>query len=63
MALSQCPKCEGKSFESVQKKVNNLNYPITFIQCALCGTVVGALDTNIIGKHITNAVEAIMKKE
>jgi uncharacterized Zn finger protein len=44
MATSRCPKCEGSSFEMVEKQVRNARFRQMFIQCSSCGTVVGTTD-------------------
>ncbi len=45
MARSSCPKCEGTTFEMVEKNdVRNSTFKVMFIQCASCGAVVGTTD-------------------
>lgn len=45
MAMSSCPKCDGKMFEIQEKdNVRNAAYKIMFIQCVSCGAVVGTTD-------------------
>jgi Fe2+ or Zn2+ uptake regulation protein len=44
MAVSICPKCGNRTFEAKECTTQNSNYKIQFIQCASCGTVVGAMD-------------------
>ena len=49
MALSSCPKCGKHSFEIDENTPSSSNYVLTFVQCASCGTVVGAMDYHNIG--------------
>jgi len=59
MAASKCPSCGGNRFEGMNKRIISIHYPITFIQCADCGCVVGVLNTEILGQHISNGVDTI----
>lgn len=61
MAQSKCPNCSSNTFEGVNKRIVGINYPITFIQCASCGCVVGVLNTDVLGQHISNGVDALAK--
>ncbi len=44
MAQSTCPKCESHSFEMVETIPKGSRFKHMFIQCALCGAVVGTTD-------------------
>ncbi|SQC92536.1 Uncharacterised protein [Cedecea neteri] len=44
MAQSSCPRCGSERFEMAVKKILNARLPITFVQCASCGTVVGTVE-------------------
>ena len=45
MARSKCSSCNTASFELViNSDVKGSAYPITFIQCSSCGSVVGVLE-------------------
>lgn len=59
MAMSKCPCCGKSRFEGVNKRVINLPYEVTFIQCADCGCVVGVLNTQVLGDHIVNGVDTL----
>ena len=60
MAVSKCPKCEGMSFELVENSnVIKANFKIMFIQCALCGTVVGTTDYYNTPSLIKNLAEKL----
>ena len=44
MAISTCGKCEGHSFELALFTPIGESRKLTLVQCATCGTAVGALD-------------------
>jgi hypothetical protein len=44
MAISTCSKCEGHSFELALFTPIGESRKLTLVQCATCGTAVGALD-------------------
>ena len=44
MAISTCPKCSNHSFEMVEHIPRGSKFKIMFVQCALCGAVVGTAD-------------------
>ncbi|SQA96717.1 Uncharacterised protein [Cedecea neteri] len=44
MAQSSCPRCGRDRFEMAVTKIQNARLPVTFIQCASCGTVVGTIE-------------------
>ncbi|AEY66496.1 hypothetical protein [Clostridium sp. BNL1100] len=46
MAWSTCPKCNNHNFEVVEKSLAGTNYNLSFVQCLVCGTVVGVTDSN-----------------
>lgn len=57
--MSKCPKCDGSRFEAVEaKNIDGINYKMMFIQCAVCGTVVGATDY----LHVPTMLRAIGEK-
>ena len=42
MAISKCPKCESTCFElKAADNISGSKVKINFIQCSLCGVVVG----------------------
>jgi hypothetical protein len=45
MAVSTCIKCDGHSFELARFTPLGESHKLTMVQCASCGTPVGALDT------------------
>jgi hypothetical protein len=61
MAISQCFRCGGRSFELVMKAP--LGYPgkIMFIQCSVCGGVVGVQEEHV--HHGKNNHERIVHKQ
>lgn len=44
MAISSCSKCGGHSFELAAFTPIGDSRKLTLVQCAACGTAVGALD-------------------
>ena len=44
MAIATCSKCEGHSFELSLFTALGESKKLTIVQCAQCGTPVGALD-------------------
>jgi len=64
MNKSKCPnpKCENGSFEAVSASIKGCRYEVALIQCTECGTVVGVLDTDIIGKAITTTAKIAVKQ-
>ncbi|MCP4620886.1 MAG: hypothetical protein GY844_31140 [Bradyrhizobium sp.] len=44
MAISTCSKCGGHSFELALFTPIGESRKLTLVQCAVCGTAVGALD-------------------
>jgi hypothetical protein len=44
MASSKCPSCKHSGFSLVMQTPTGSGYPVQFIQCSSCGTVVGVLD-------------------
>jgi hypothetical protein len=44
MAVSTCIKCDGHSFELALFTPLGESHKLTMVQCANCGTPVGALD-------------------
>ncbi len=46
MAWSTCPKCNNHNFEVVEKSLVGINFNLSFVQCLVCGTVVGVTESN-----------------
>lgn len=59
MAISTCPKCEGRAFE--RGLVTPLGEPgaVAVLQCANCGTVVGTLDSEAAIDGLQKQIAAI----
>jgi len=57
MARSTCPKCSSTSFEMVVAEPKGSAFKVYFIQCALCGAVVGMTEyyhvPTLLGKIAT----------
>lgn len=66
MAVSSCVRCGKNVFEMVDtSSILNATHSVTFVQCAACGGVVGAMEpTNISSgiDYIIAAVKAIASK-
>ncbi|GAK56198.1 hypothetical protein U27_03160 [Candidatus Vecturithrix granuli] len=41
MSQSKCAKCGHSTFEMVENTPERSQFPVMFIQCAQCGTVIG----------------------
>lgn len=59
MAWSKCPSCHKSNFEMVEATPKNSAFKVMFVQCALCGAVVGVMDyinscslIEILGKEV-----------
>lgn len=50
---SKCAECKGEKYELAECKPINSKHKILLIQCATCGTVVGALDQYDIGFFVS----------
>ena len=44
MAISTCVKCDGHSFQVVEKDLTGAQYKLMFVQCSSCGGVVGVTE-------------------
>ncbi|ACL76321.1 hypothetical protein [Ruminiclostridium cellulolyticum] len=58
MAWSTCPKCNSHNFEMVEKSMAGTNFNLSFVQCLVCGTVVGVTDCN----NFNNRLNELEKK-
>lgn len=61
MATSKCPKCGATEFEVKTIKPNGVSYKVELLQCAVCGAVLGALNTEVLGTHIVRGVETTIE--
>jgi uncharacterized Zn finger protein len=59
MNRSKCPKCEKSGFEVVNEVPVNSNYPLIFVRCANCGSVIGVLDYYNVGELIKKLAEKL----
>lgn len=62
MAVSTCSICKGHRFEMVIKHIEGARLPVTFIQCAFCGTVVGAIKHECAAELVHKLAEKINVK-
>ena len=53
MATSKCPKCEGTVFETATYTPAGSSLALTFVQCASCGSVLGAFRGPDIGAEMS----------
>jgi hypothetical protein len=61
MATSSCSKCGEHSFEQVEVTPERAQFPVRFIQCVTCGTVIGVTDSsNVLSKM--HRIEELLKK-
>lgn len=61
MAISKCPNCDNLFFELKEASPTNAAYKYSYVQCAMCGTVVGVTEYLNIGALILKQNEAIKK--
>jgi hypothetical protein len=60
MAESTCIKCGNHEFESVVASPRDSPFKLTFVQCASCGGVIGAMDLYNIGEEIQQLKEQLI---
>lgn len=61
MPQSKCPKCGSSDFEGVNKKIQGLSFPITFVQCAKCGCVIGCVADEYLKYQVFDASDKLAK--
>jgi hypothetical protein len=54
-------KCGDLSFELVEAAVADAEYSLYFVQCAMCGGVVGVQEFNNIGAMLAEQNEALRR--
>lgn len=62
MAASKCSKCGAISFEVVEATPKNSTYKLMFVQCSICGAVVGSMsyfDAGYLAKRNQEELEQI----
>lgn len=59
MALSTCPKCNSHSFEMVEQEIKGSKFKLMFVQCVMCGAVVGVTDFWNIGALVRKLAKAL----
>jgi uncharacterized Zn finger protein len=65
MAQSKCPKCDAAKFEIKTIKPGSSKFDIALVQCAECGSVVGALESKNVStrlEEIANQLLAILNQ-
>jgi hypothetical protein len=58
LATSKCPRCDSTRFEAARATISGTYFPYMFIQCASCGTVVGASEA----ENVSNLVHQLAEK-
>jgi hypothetical protein len=61
MMFPSCVKCGQLMFEIVEATPARSNFKLMFVQCAMCGAVVGVMDYDNIGARLRKQDEAIKK--
>jgi predicted nucleic acid-binding Zn-ribbon protein len=61
MAMSTCMKCGNHTFEMVEREPRGSRFKLMFVQCTMCGGVVGVMDYYNIGAQ-TEQIKAALKK-
>ncbi|HZK81850.1 MAG TPA: hypothetical protein VFC46_12300 [Humisphaera sp.] len=59
MAQSSCLKCGSTNFEMVRNTPKGSAFYYMFVQCSVCGGVVGALDGYNLGEKLRRQDEAL----
>lgn len=59
MAISTCVKCDGHSFQVVEKDLIGAQYKLMFVQCSSCGGVVGVTEYYNTGALIHKLAKAL----
>lgn len=56
---SKCAECKGEKFELAECKPINSKNKVLLIQCASCGTAVGAVDQYDVGFFVSKIAEKL----
>lgn len=60
MGISKCPKCGSSRFElKINNDVKGSKYPIAFIQCESCSTVVGTTEEYYANRLLEKIAEKL----
>ena len=59
MAMSKCVACGGFSFEIKQAEPSQSAFKLYFVQCSMCGGVVGVQEYHNIGAMLRDQNKAI----
>ncbi len=54
MANSKCTKCDNTHFEVKENLPNHCNFKLLFVQCSICGSVVGTIDSYYIENRLSD---------
>jgi uncharacterized Zn finger protein len=58
---SKCVKCSGINFEFVRNTPSGSRFNLMFVQCAACGSVVGAMEADNVAQQLIN-LSAVVKR-
>ena len=61
MATSTCLKCGHTAFEMAESAISGLRFKRDFLQCAMCGGVVGVIEADNLNARL-DAIEERLKK-
>jgi len=59
MALSTCPKCQGRLFEIKEVAARGASFKMNFLQCSGCGTPMGITEYYNIGAKLEKHEKAM----
>jgi len=59
--MSKCPnqQCHSESFEAVKAHISGVKYPMMFIQCSECETVVGVEPAYYVPQMLQDLAKAL----
>jgi predicted nucleic-acid-binding Zn-ribbon protein len=59
MAAATCIKCGSHHFETNVQEPTGANFKLIFIQCAVCGGVVGVTEYWNVGQRLTDLAKKL----
>lgn len=63
MAHPTCEKCDSHIFETKEICPINLDYKLTFVQCAECGGPVGVMESCNLGAELQEVKQKLGEQE
>lgn len=58
----KCPNCKGHSFQLSEESVEKGTFPILFISCKSCGTIVGTSTYHHMQVELERQVKVILSQ-